>query len=109
MPFKVTSFEELRASRIKGIAAYAHEQQVLLRLLRKRGQFTADEFDTWFYERQWRGPLRGAGICGDSFILGGMSGMSSRDWWLDLLQHMMGLDLIDAKTENGVVVYRAMP
>ena len=110
MPFKVTSLEELRASRIKGIAAYAHEQQILLRLLRKRGQFTEHEFDTWFRGREWRRPkLRPrAGLSGDSFILGGLFG-GQWSWWLDLLQHMIGLDLVDAKTENGVVVYRAMP
>jgi len=107
MPFPVTSTEELRASRVKGIAAYAHEQQVLLRLLRKRGQFTADEFDEWLYGREWRRPLRMHPIKGDSFLLGGVTG-GARDWWLDLLQHMMALDLVDAKTENGVVVYRAM-
>lgn len=94
-----------RARIEKGIAAYAYEQAVLLRLLRRRGSFTSMEFDRWFLHREWRRPrLRAQGITGDSFILGGMSGgMLAK--WLELMQHMMTLDLIDTKRENGMLVY----
>lgn len=89
----------------KGIAAYQHEQAVILRLLRKRGVFTSSEFDTWLMGREWRRPkLRATGISGDSFILGDMSGsMCSK--WLNLLQWMMQLDLVDARSLEGVVIY----
>lgn len=109
MPFTVTSAEELRQAKTRiGIAAYAREQRVLLRLLRKRGQFTEREFDQWFRGREWRRPLwalRSFPLHGEAFILGGL-GQGHWAKWLDLLQHMMALDLIDAKTENGIVVYR---
>jgi hypothetical protein len=95
---------------VKGIAAYAHEQQVLLRLLRKRGQFTEREFDTWFRGREYQKPkIRPRGpINGDSLILGGMMG-GEWAWWLDLLQHMMAVGLVVTSAENGLVVYRATP
>ena len=95
----------------KGIAAYKHERQVLLRLLRKRGQFTEHEFDKWFRGREFRKhcPLTGDGVTGDSFLLGiGQNGFSLWAKYLDLMQHMMAIDLIDAKTENGIVVYSLM-
>jgi len=28
-------------------------------------------------------------------------------WWLDLLQHMMAVGLVETSTESGLVVYRA--
>ena len=92
----------------KGIAGYQHEQTILLRLLRKRGSFTERDFDTWFRGREWRKPkFRPRRITGDSFILGlGANGFNEWARWLDLMQHMIFLGLIDAKTENGLVVYR---
>lgn len=90
----------------KGIAAYAHEQRVLLRLLRKRSSFTENEFDRWFRSREWKRPLRPRGITGDAFILGmGVNGGNEWAKYLDLIQHMMRLGLIAAKTINGVVTY----
>lgn len=96
--------QDTREKLRKGIAPYHHEQTVLLRLLRKRGQFTEREFDQWFRGREWRRPRFRFFMEGDSFILGGLGG--ERDKWLDLLQVMMALDLVDAKTENRVIVYR---
>ena len=94
----------------KGIAAYKHEQQVLLRLLRKRRQFTEREFDKWFVGREYKKKRRlliPRGITGDSFILGmGVNGGNMWAEYLDLMQHMMVLNLIDAVTENDVVVYK---
>lgn len=93
----------------KGIAPYRHEQRVLLRLLRMRGGFTEKEFDRWFRGREFRKRrmlLRG-GLSGDALILGmGANGFSLWAEMLDLLQHMMLIDLVDAKTVDGVVVYR---
>ena len=48
--------EEVREKRINdlnsGIAAYGHEREVLLRLLRKSGSFTSKQFDLWFSKRR---------------------------------------------------------
>lgn len=92
----------------KGIAAYAKEQAVILRLLRKRGKFTELEFDAWLLGREFKRPkFYARAVTGDAFILGmGQNGGSQWAEWLDLMQHMMRIGLITAKTENGLVVYR---
>lgn len=91
----------------RGIAAYQHEQQMFLRLLRKRGSFTEHEFDSWFRGREWRRPrFRARGITGDTFILGmGMNGGNRWAEMLELLQMMMAIGMVDTRTENGAVVY----
>ena len=105
-----------------GIKGYQHEQNVLLRLIRKHGSLTETHFDKIFYAIprlsrtkivdgvRVRVPrlqrLSRNSIAGDSFLLGGMSGMNDRDWWLDLLQHMCTLNLVETSTENNSVVYR---
>ena len=97
--------EKLRS----GIAAYDRDQQVILRLLRKRGSFTELEFDRWFRQREWKRPFRfnHCGITGDTLILGvGANGGNEWARMLELTQCMMALGLVDAKTENGIVVYR---
>ena len=94
----------------KGIASYAHEQAVIIRLLRRKGSFTEREFDKWLCGREYRRPrLYPRGISGDSFILGmGVNGGNQWATWLDLMQHMMAIGLIDAKTEDGLVVYKPL-
>jgi hypothetical protein len=91
----------------RGIAAYQHEQKVFLRLLRKRGSFTENEFDQWFRGREWKRPrFRAHGITGDTFILG--MGMNGGNLWaemLELLQMMMAIGMVDTRTESGAVVY----
>ncbi len=91
----------------KGIAAYSREQTLFIRLLRKRGSFTEKEFDNWFIGRELKRPrLYGKKILGNSFILG--AGMNGGNLWaqrLELLQIMIRLGLVEAKTENGLVVY----
>lgn len=92
----------------KGIAAYSHEQEVFRRLLRKRGRFTACEFDNWFQGREYRRrmPLRGGGLSGDSFILG--LGMNGGNVWaerLELLQMMIRLGEVETERVNGVLTY----
>lgn len=92
-----------------GIKAYSYEQKLLLRLLRKRGQFSGKEFDNWFQGREFRKRTRltGQGITGDTLLLGiGANGFNMWATYLDLLQHMIVIDLVDAKTENGIVIYR---
>ena len=93
----------------KGIAAYKHEQQVLLRLLRKKNGFTEKDFDRWFKGREYRRRvfLTGHEITGDSFILGmGINGGNMWAEYLELMQMMMAVNLIDATTENGLIHYR---
>ena len=92
----------------KGIAAYAKEQAIILRLLRKRGSFTERDFDKWLRGREVRRPrFKRRGLTADTFLLGiGANGFNQWATWLDLMQLMMVLGLIDAKKEDGLVVYR---
>ena len=108
---------------INGIRAYSHQQQVLLRLIRKHGALTEHKFDEIFrnagslQNRSYRTTVDGQtvwkprrsrlskhGITGDSFIMGSC-GEHDRNWWLDLLQYMQVLGLIDSKSEDGTVIY----
>ena len=91
----------------KGIAAYGTEQKVILRLLRRFKSFTERDFDRWFRGREFRPRrLRRNGIAGDSFLLGiGVNGFTEWATTLELLQYMMVLGLVDAKTVNGIVIY----
>ena len=102
-PLEMAKREELR----RGIAAYSKEQAIILRLLRRFGPFTERDFDRWLKFREYRRPrFYPRAITGDSLLLGiGQNGGSQWAFWLDLMQRMMVLDLVDAKTENGVVVY----
>ena len=92
-----------------GIAAYKRDQQVILRLLRKKGgAFTERDFDRWFRGREYRRRvrLRAGGITGDSFILGmGANGGTLWAFYLELMQMMMRAGKLDAKKINGVVTY----
>jgi hypothetical protein len=84
----------------RGIAAYSREQAVLLRLLRKTGGFTPDQFDAWFRGREWRRPGRVTPMTGDTFILGlGRNGGNHWARMLELLQYMMALGLVDTRKE----------
>lgn len=101
-PLETAKVEAIR----KGIAAYSYEQRVLLRVLRRYGSFNERDFDKWFRHGK-RKPLRFLGVTGDTYLLG-MGANGFNDWarWLDLLQHMMAIGLVDAKTINGLVTYR---
>jgi hypothetical protein len=109
-------------TRIKnGISAYSHEQTVILRLIRKHGELSEEQFDNIFYAiprlhrnkivdgKTIRIPrlqrLSRNQICGDSFLLGGMSGINDRDWWLDLLQHMCTIGDVKTSTNDGSIQY----
>lgn len=75
-----------------------------MRLLRKRGSFTEHEFDAWFRGREWRRPMLSRPLSGDTFVLG----MGINRWaeMLELLQVMVRIGIIDAKSRHGVgVVY----
>lgn len=92
----------------KGIAGYAREQAIILRLLRKKGgSFTEKDFDRWLRLREYRRPrFYPRAITGDMLILGiGVNGGNQWATWLDLMQHMMYLGLIDAKKKDGMIVY----
>ena len=93
----------------KGIAAYKYEQNVLLRLIRKTGGLTESKFDELFHGREFRKRtrLRRSGLYGDSYILGmGMNGGTIWAEYLDLLQYMMAVDLVDARrNKDNEIVY----
>lgn len=111
-PEVADSAESPDRSRLEaGIASYEHEQRVFVRLLRKRGSFTEQEFDSWFIGREWRRPVRFQRMTGDTFILGmGLNGGTRWAEMLELLQVMMRLDIIAAKKKRGVgVVYSLRP
>lgn len=92
---------------LKGIVAYRHEQQVILRLLRRYHSFTERDFDRWFRGREFkRRKFYPHEVTGDSFLLGiGINGFNQWAWNLELMQMMMVVGLIDAKKKNGLVVY----
>lgn len=93
----------------KGIAVYYREQRVFFRLLRKRGAFTETEFDSWFrHPRRNRRPL--VAPTSETLWLGmGRNGHTGWAIMLELLQLMVAIDIIDARTINGKVVYSLMP
>lgn len=90
-----------KAAIVRGIAAYSREQTVLLRLLRKTGGFTPDQFDAWFRGREWRRRVRFTPITDDTFILGvGQNGGNHWAVMLDLLQHMIAAGLVGTAKEG---------
>lgn len=100
--------EELR----KGIDAYKHEQEILLRLIRKLGGLTESKFDALFNGREFRKKckLSGSGISGDSFLLGmAENGFNIWAWNLDLLQKMMILGLVDTRRDSGNKIVYILP
>lgn len=94
-----------------GIVAYEKEQQTLLRLIRKTGGLTESKFDRIFRMREFKRPMKLRSISGDSFILGhGANGCSEWSWYLDLLQHMMSIDLVDTtQTKDNEIMYILPP
>jgi len=88
----------------KWIEGYKHEQKVLLRLIRKLNGLTASKFDQLYEGREYRKRMKisSRGISGDSFLLGlGSNGMNMWAENLDLLQHMVAIDLVDTKRKGG--------
>lgn len=96
----MSELEEIR----RGIAAYAIEQEVLKRLIKRHGILFADDFDRIFYTRDasFPRPLSKTGIGGDTWLLGGMSPFKSRNWWLDLLQHMIVIGDVQCCVERTI-------
>ena len=94
-----------------GIADYYREQKVLLRLIRLTKGLTQTRFDKLFRARGLGDSkficINWHGISGDSFLHGGMMGESDPwSWYLDLLQHMMTVGLIDTKrNKKNEIVY----
>ena len=99
----------------KGIAAYDHERNVLLRLLRKRGSFTAEEFDIWFIKgrekhlakRMSRYASRFQFYASNTFILG--AGRNGGSYWarmLDLLQIMINIGEVNVgRNDDDIIIY----
>lgn len=90
----------------RGIAAYKYEQNMLLRLIRLKKGLSSDDFDRLFSGVRFTRRLRMRPVSGDSFLLGGMNGEHSWQWWLELLQHMVRLDLVDVRMVRGKLTYR---
>ena len=65
---QVMSNDRLEAIR-KGIVGYQHERSAMLRLLKKRGSFSEEDFDLWLKRREFRRPIRFSFLEGDTFIL----------------------------------------
>ena len=105
------SLDEKSKERIrKGIAAYRQEQKMLIQLISKYGGLSQSKFDEIFQNRELKSPIRKSlgHVSGESFILGlsetGVGG--AREFHLDLLQHMIAIDLIDTKrNEKGEIIY----
>lgn len=117
--------EDARQKRIKrlnkGIAAYDHERNVLLRLLRKHGVFSSQQFDLWFdrgrekhktmrmhrYNVGRRHSMRHQWFNGETFILG--AGINGGTYWakmLHLLQIMIDIGEVDVgRNHKGIIVY----
>lgn len=111
--------EKVREKRIeslkKGIAAYDHERNVLLRLLRKHGVFSSQQFDLWFSKgrekhrnkRMSRYASRFQFYTSDSFVLG--AGLNGGTYWakmLHLLQIMIDIGEVDVGiNDKGIIVY----
>lgn len=93
----------------EGIAEYKHEQQVLLRLLRKKGgAFTEHQFDRWFRRLSRRRcyPKTFCPFGRNTFLLGiGARPRSAWTFMLDLLQHMVALGLVEVKRDRFIVYY----
>lgn len=90
----------------KGIAYYSREQTVLMRLIRKLNGLSSSKFDELFQGREYRKHVKLRPISGDSFMLGVASnGFTEWAWWLELLQYMMAIDLVDTKRVDGELVY----
>lgn len=103
MTDNMTRDQAKRERIINGIAVYAHEQRLLLRVLRMRGgSMTEREFDKLF-----RGKRRSRfhHITPETFILLGGLGASTWSLMLDLMQHMMLLGLINSRKDRYGVVY----
>lgn len=89
----------------KGIAAYIHEQNVILRLLRKRGQFNEIEFDNLFCRTHKSKRISAIPLDGNSFILGNGGIKNSLSWWIDLLRYMIAIGLINTEKKDGLITY----
>ncbi len=105
---------------LRGVAPYRHEREVLLRVLRKHGELSADKFDVIFgdfrpvtrpdgvTEMRCRRP-RIRFIVADrrAFILGSTFG---GEWaqWLDLLQMLVRLGEVNTFRRGKTLYYRRL-
>jgi hypothetical protein len=89
---------------IKGISAYSHEQDVLLRVIRKHGKLSETDFDRIFNGKLNKIRPR-QGVSGTSFILGACQ---AGCWamWLELTQLMVAIGFIETETINNKVYYK---
>jgi hypothetical protein len=80
-----------------GISTYSHEQELLLRLIkRKGGSISSIEFDRIFFQAKWKPRFR---MNGDSIILSPMS-FGQHNKWLHLLKLMVATGRINYILES---------
>lgn len=106
----------------KGIAAYSHEQEVILEVIRENGgKLTQQEFDAEFQSfietetidkdgrrkvTSRRNPRQFSTLLSeDAFILGGFM-QGSWGKWLELLQCMRELGIVESTGKSPNVVYQ---
>lgn len=107
---------------LRGIAEYKPMQEEIIQAIKDHGgKLTEDEFDNEFSScrtfkdkngvtraeiRPLSATIFGCPIDSTTFILGGINGDCIQQQYLHLAQLMIAADLLDAKTEDGIVVYR---
>ena len=104
---------------LSGIKGYSHEQEILLRVIRKSPEgLSDDKFDKLFSEyketmdsrghttRTRRRPKLRFGWPKGSFILGNLSPSCEWERWMHLLGLMCHAGLVTESKEGGHVIYR---
>ena len=99
--------EQRELEKIKmGIADYKHEQNVILRILRRHGELTGKEFDHIFSCKNMKKKMYFWATSGNAFIMGSFyQGQWSK--WLHLTQLMCEIGFIKIFKKNGLVIYKA--
>jgi hypothetical protein len=99
---------------IRGIEAYRHRQNVILRILRRHKSLTQHDFDRIFSNVKYRKlrdgfmPMMRFMQCefieSESFILGSLQD-GEHGKWLHLIQLMSMVDLVKIQSVGGQIVY----
>ena len=103
----------------EGIAAYKYEQSVIVRVLRRFGPITAEEFDKIFSDFKDKiGPdgtitrtmrpikIRPCAYSPKAFLLGSLQQPGNWAKWLQLTQLMSGIGMVDIQKIDGSITYR---
>lgn len=93
--------EQKRDQLVNGIRAYGYQQRVLLRLLRRHGPLHQDGFDRLFHRKRFPPVF----FTGETFVLGFCQNPSDWAKWLQLLQIMVAIGLVNQRGETGEIEY----